>query len=166
VPCRWSAGVATGERPALVGELGSQLNGMSCEYLIDTERRLVISRGTGTFRYADFLEHMKTLGADPRFRPDFAHLVDCRKLEQIDMTPAQVQDTGSQSLFAAGSRRAFVVVSDLHFGLGRMFATYREVECDQTTVVFRDIREASIWLGLPKDYDPDTLGEPTRVAGN
>jgi len=126
---------------------------MPCEFLIDTDRRLVISRGTGTFRYADFLEHMEKLGPDPRFRPQFDHVVDCRKFELVDLTFTQVEEMGRQSIFAATSRRAFVVSSDIQFGLSRMFATFREVKRGQVTMVFRDMREATDWLGLPPDYD-------------
>lgn len=139
---------------------------MPCEFLIDAERRLVVSRGTETFRYADFLEHMKVLAPDPRFKPEFNHLVDCRKFERFDVTPAQIQEMGGQSIFAAQSRRAFVVSSDLHFGMGRMFANYRDVKRGQLTVVFRDMNEAIAWLGLPRDYDPGGLGQPTRFATN
>jgi hypothetical protein len=139
---------------------------MPCEFLIDTDRRVVISRGTGTFRYADFLEHMEKLGSDLRFRPEFDHVVDCRKFELLDLTAMQVQDMGSQSIFAVTSRRAFVVSSDLHFGLSRMFAAFREVKCGQITMVFREMREVTAWLGLPQDYEPSSLGEPTRIAKN
>lgn len=137
---------------------------MPCEFLIDTERRLVISRGTGSFRFDDFVKHMAILAPDPRFRPEFDHLVDGRGFEQFDVSAAQVQAMGSQSLFAPGSRRAFVVSSDHQFGLGRMFAAYREMKLNQTTMVFRDMRDALAWLGLPPDYDPDKLGEPTPIT--
>ena len=136
---------------------------MPCEFLIDTDRRLVISRGTDTFRYADFVEHMKVLAPDPRFKPEFNHLVDCRQFERFDVTPAQIQDMGSQSIFTAQSRRAFVVSSALHFGMGRMFANYRDVRRGQLTVVFREMHEAIAWLGLPSDYDSGTLGKPTPI---
>jgi hypothetical protein len=139
-------------------------NTMPCEFFIDTNRRLVISRGTGTFRDADFLEHMETLGSDPRFKPEFDHVVDCRKFDLFDVTAAQIQDMGGRSIFAAKSKRAFVVSSDLHFGLGCMFAGYRDAGCGQLTTVFRDMRDAIAWLGLPQDYDPSSLGEPTVIS--
>ena len=139
---------------------------MPCEFLIDTDHRVVISRGTGTFCHADFLEHMKALGADPRFQPEFNHMVDSRKFDAFDVTVEQIQEMGGQSIFAATSRRAFLVSSDLHYGLGRMFASYREVKRGQMTMVFREIREAIAWLSLPADYDPDKLGEATRIAAS
>lgn len=137
---------------------------MPCEFWIDSNRRLVVSGGTGTFRYADFLEHMKKLSVDPRFRPEFDHVVDCRKFEQLDLTAGQVENMGGRSVFAASSRRAVVVSSDLQFGLGRMFAAFREVNFGQVTMVFKDLREALVWLGLSPNYDPSSLGEPTRVG--
>jgi hypothetical protein len=95
---------------------------MPCEYLIDPDRRLVTSRGTGTFRYCDYLEHIEKMGPDPRFRPEFNHLVDCRRFEHLDLTSKEIQAIGRLTVFAASSRRAFVVASLLHFGLARMFA--------------------------------------------
>ena len=137
---------------------------MSCEFLIDTNRQLVISRGSGTFRYRDFLQHMKKLAKDPRFKPEFDHVVDCRSFERFDLTITEVYDIGGQSIFAAISKRAFVVSSELHFGFGRMFATFREVASGQITMVFREMREAIAWLGLPPDYDLGTLGRPVAVS--
>jgi hypothetical protein len=107
---------------------------------------------------------MKALGQDPRFRPEFNHLVDCRQFEVMDLTAAQLQEMGSRSLFAKTSKRAFVVSSDLHYGLSRMFATYREISSGQTTMVFRDMREAIAWLELPEDYNSGSPDEPTRSA--
>jgi hypothetical protein len=106
---------------------------------------------------------VKSLGADPRFKPDFDHLVDSRKFDRFDVTGEQIQEMGSQSNFAPGSKRAFVVSSDLHFGLGRMFATHREARLGQTTMVFRELPAAIAWLGLPVDYDPHASGQPTLV---
>lgn len=127
--------------------------GMPCEYLIDSERRLVISRGTGTFRYADFLEHLERMRGDPRFQPGFDHLVDCTQFENIDLTTAQIQELGRRSLFAASSRRALVVASLLHYGLARMFAAFRHGYHRQQTTVFRELADATNWLGLPPDWD-------------
>jgi hypothetical protein len=136
---------------------------MPCEFLIDADRGLVISRGAGNFCRADFLGHMEALSVDPRFRPEFDHMVDGRKFERVDLTPTQIWELRGESVFAATSRRALVVSSRLHFGLGRMFAVFREVTRGQITMVFCDMREAVAWLGLPSDYDPSSLGEPTRI---
>ena len=136
---------------------------MPCEFLIDADRRLVVSRGSGTFCRADFMGHMEKLRVDPLFKPEFDHLIDGRKFDRVDLTPTQIWELGGESVFAASSRRAVVVSSRLHFGLARMFASYREAKSKQVTAVFWDLMEGVAWLGLPTDYDPSSLGEPTRI---
>jgi hypothetical protein len=138
----------------------------NCECLVDVERRLVVSRGTGTFGHADFLEHLERLRADPRFEPGFDHLVDGRQFDRFDLTAEQLRDMGSRSVFAPTSRRALVVSSVFQFGLARMFAAFREAESGQDTMVFRDMREATAWLGLPADYEPGARAESTDCASH
>jgi len=137
---------------------------MPSEYFIDTEQRLLISRGTGIFGHADFIEHMEAVPADPRFKPEFNHLVDARYFERFDLTPAQLMDMGNRSNFGAESKWALVVSSLLHFGLGRMFANFRGAQHGQETNIFTEMNSALAWLDLPPDYDPDRLGPPTRVG--
>jgi hypothetical protein len=131
---------------------------MPADFSIDTDRRLVISRGIGTFRFSDFLGQIRQLGPDPRFRPEFDHMVDCRQCTEFDLSAAQIEEMGAKTIFASTSKRAMVVSSDRHFGMGRMFASYRELFYLQTTMVFREMREAVAWLGLPEDYDPGASG--------
>jgi hypothetical protein len=137
---------------------------MPCEYLIDPERRLVVSRGTGTFRHRDYLEHVEKMSADPRFQPGFNHLVDCRHFEHLDLTADELQSLGKLTLFAASSRRALVVASLLHFGLARMFAAFRSRSHRQETAVFRSMEDAIAWLGLPAAYEPGRLVEATPTT--
>ncbi len=127
---------------------------MPTEFAIDREHGLVISRGTGVFRHADFLDHMARLGRCPDFRPEFNQLVDCRGFDAVKLTAGDLQDLGERSIFAASAKRAFVVASQVQYGLGRMFAAYRELKSGQTTMVFRTLEEAVRWLGLPAGYDP------------
>ena len=130
---------------------------MSTEFAIDSEHGLVVSWGTGVFGHADYLEHMERLGREAGFKPELNHLVDCRGFDAFNLTAGQLQDLGQRSIFAANSRRAFVVASQLQYGLSRMFASYREVRSGQTTMVFRTVPEALRWLDLPDDYDLDAV---------
>jgi hypothetical protein len=136
---------------------------MPTEFFIDTHQKLVISRGTGTYRHADHIAHMEAVGKDPRFQPEFNHLVDCRGFGTMDLTPAQVHDISSRSNFGSTSKRVMIVSSALQFGLGRMFAAYREIRSGQITMVFRELEGGFASLGLPKDYNPDSLGESTHI---
>ena len=126
---------------------------MPTDYTIDVQRGVVLSAGTGVFASADFVEHMVRLRGDPNFNPDFNQVVDCRGISVLDLNSDQLKELASQSIFSAKSRRAFVVSSDLHFGMGRMFAAYREIAEGQNVRIFRDMSEALSWLELPADLD-------------
>jgi hypothetical protein len=99
---------------------------------------------------------MVRLRADPGFNPDLNQIVDCRAITKMDLTQKQIIDLAGRSIFNARSRRAFVVSSDLHYGLTRMFATYREIQAGQEVMVFQDLPTALNWLRLPADLNFDT----------
>jgi len=127
---------------------------MPYDFFINAERHVVFSRGIGVFTHAEFLEHISRLQREVLFRPEFDQIVDCRLITKVDITGEQLAALASRSVFAESSRRAFVVSSDLHFGLSRMLAMFLEIEKGQQTRVFRDMREALSWLSLPLDIDP------------
>ncbi len=123
-------------------------------YVIDPQRRVVFSRGTGVFTYAEFLEHMARMRADPQFRPDFDQLVDCRETTGFELTGDQVADLAARSIFSVRTRRAFVVASSLQYGLSHMLASHLELRGESGIRIFRDRAEALAWLNLPPDLDP------------
>ena len=135
---------------------------MPANFIIDQQRAVVLSTGTGIFTYAEFLDHMARMSADPRFRPEFDQLVDCRAITLLDFTGGQLRELAGRSIFSAQSRRAFVVSSDLQFGLSRMFAAYRELSGARGTMIFREMREALSWLNLPPEFDPGANSPPRR----
>jgi hypothetical protein len=139
---------------------------MPSDFIIDEQRAVVVSKGTGVFTHADFLDHMARLSADPRFRPEFDQLVDCRALTSLEFTSDEVSELAKASIFSRQSRRAFVVSSDLQFGMSRMFATYREISGAKEIMTFREMREALSWLNLPPDFDPYGAGGPKPDVQN
>ncbi len=128
-------------------------------YLIDTRRGVVFSKGTGVFTRAEFRAHMARMAADPRFRPEFNQLVDCRGLTGFDLTADEINELAAHSIFSVRTRRAFVVSSDLQFGLSHMLATHLKFRGESGPRVFRYMREALAWLDLPVDLDP-FAGDP------
>ena len=137
---------------------------MPTEFTIDPEHGVVISRGSGVFTHADYLDHMLRMEADPRFNPDFNEIVDCRMFSHLDLSGQQISDLAGRSAFGPGSRRAFVVASELQFGLARMFATYRQMSGGQEVMVFRDMPSAISWLGLPARFDAYATNESPADA--
>jgi hypothetical protein len=132
---------------------------MPAEFAIHRQWGVVVSRGSGVFTQADFLDHMSRMRADPEFNPDLHQIVDCRAITKMDLTSGQIESLASRSIFSARSRRAFVVSSDMQYGLARMFATYREMQAGQEVMVFQEMSDALAWLGLPTDFITPTPAE-------
>jgi len=127
---------------------------MPADYTIDAERGIVFSRGSGAFTHEDYKEHMTRLAKDPLFQPKFHQLVDCRSISVMKLTGAEIESLAMKSLFDASSLRAFVASNSVQFGLSRMFGTYRKIHGGQEVMVFSELKDALVWLGLPADLDP------------
>jgi hypothetical protein len=137
---------------------------MPTEFTIDPEHRVVVSRGSGVLTHADCLDHLLRMQADPRFNPDFNEIVDCRRFSHMDLSGQQISDLAGRSAFGRETRRAFVVASELQFGLARMFATYRQINGGQEVMVFRDMPSAISWLDLPAHFDAYAMSETSADA--
>ncbi len=135
-------------------------------YEINTEHGVVFSRGTGVYRYADHLAHMEKLARDPDFDPGYNQLIDCRGFAEMELKAKQIEDLARQTIFRDGSRHAFVASSDSHFGLTRMFGSFRELNSKQEVRVFRGMREALVWLNLPLSLESEVSGSTAEAPGN
>ena len=120
---------------------------MPATYLIDVERKLVISRAWGVVTDDDVLEHNRMLRADPLFDPTYRQLVDMSGITDDLVDSKTKRDVSLNQFFAPGVRRAWVSANDFSFGMARMYAVAAESQ-GQTIGVFRERREAEEWLGL------------------
>ena len=121
---------------------------MPATYSIDVERKLVVSRAWGAMTDDDVREHGRLLRADPLFDPTFRQLVDMCGITEDLVDTSTKQQASNDQIFAPGVRRAWVASKDYSFGMARMYAVAAERQ-GQTIGVFREIREAEEWLGLP-----------------
>jgi hypothetical protein len=64
-----------------------------------------------------------------------------------------LRDLAKRSVFAAGSRRAFVAARDLHYGLARMLQVFCELEGSDVGV-FHTTEEAEAWLRTQPETPP------------
>ena len=114
-------------------------------YKIDKERRLVLTTVSGVTTFAEGLEFQKNLQNDPDFDPSFSHLMDFRSASPEDLTGNEIRALAVAKIFSANSRRAFLVNSDVGYGIARMFGTLREMAGDSGVRVFRDFDQALEW---------------------
>jgi hypothetical protein len=115
---------------------------MPADFTIDTERETVFSEATGVFTLGDALSHVDRLIGHPDFKPVFNQIIDFRQATGMALSCDDVRNLAKQNIFSADSRRPFLVTPGVQFGLGRVFATYRELEVEQGIRIFTDANEA------------------------
>jgi hypothetical protein len=121
---------------------------MPTSYQVDPVQRLVHSRSWGTLTDAEVVDLYRRLATEPEFEPTFRQLCDLREVTRLATSTTTLRDLARSSVFAPGARRAFVVGSDVNYGIARMFQTYCELAGLEVNV-FRDEPSATAWLGLP-----------------
>jgi hypothetical protein len=127
---------------------------MPADFFIDARQGMVYSKATGVFGRVEAMDHMARLLRHPDFRPEFNQLADFREITKLALSNAEVKDLARQTVFGANSKRAFVVASDLQFGLSRMFGTFREMAGEPGLMTFKSMAEALSWLSLSAEPDP------------
>jgi hypothetical protein len=127
---------------------------MPIEYLIDHDRKLVLAKARGTVTDQDVFGYQREVWS----RDDVAgydELVDMSEVEHIALPSVdRVRELASLSVHmdapSLSSKLAIIAPQDVAFGLGRMFATYREMGAQSTkqVEVFRSLGEALAFLGV------------------
>ena len=120
-----------------------------CRYVLDKERRLVISTGWDRLTFAEAKAHDDQLLSDPDFSPEFNQLIDATAVTAMDMSIDEAKMLARRSIVSPTSRRAFVATNPAIFGMGRLVATHDEIVREQEEAgVFYDRDAALKWLGL------------------
>jgi hypothetical protein len=126
---------------------------MPADFYIDAKNGIVYSKATGVFSRVEALDQGGRLLRHPDFRPEFNQLYDFRDITKMVLSAEEVRSLASYTVFSAHSKRAFVVASDLQFGLSRMFRAYREMGGAQEIMIFREMPKALSWLSLAAEPD-------------
>ena len=136
---------------------------MPVRYIIDKERRLVISIGSDRVTWADVKAHQDRLLSDPDFNPEFNQFMDGTSVTNFDLSADEIRTAASRKIFSPTSRRAFVGTSTFMYGMGRMVQTYYEMSKEASPMtIFHDRAAAWKWLGI--ESPPDTIRpEGTRA---
>jgi hypothetical protein len=140
---------------------------MPLGFHIDSDRSVIFVRGWGTVTDADVRAHSAALRGDPRFDPKWPVLGDGREIADLRVTGGFLRHY--QSPFDGSTKRAFVVTSDVVFGMARMYG-FLATDDDSAVAVMRSLPSACEWLGMPADTPfPQVLdvvvGEPSALTG-
>ena len=126
---------------------------MPYRYVIDKERRLVISTGWDHLTFAEAKAHQDQLKNDPDLVPEFNQLLDTTRVKSFEITFDEARVVANGSLFfSPSSRRAWVTTQPFIYGIARTIEVYREIAGSQDQFcVFYDLNAALEWLGV-EDY--------------
>lgn len=119
---------------------------MPIDFEIDQDGGVVISTCLGILTGCDLTGLQKQLVQEKIFNPKFSHLVDLRRVTELDMTTEEVVRFAENTVFDDDSRIGLVAENDLLFGMGRLYASNRDPGAG-TLRVFRDVGGALAWLG-------------------
>jgi hypothetical protein len=143
---------------------------MPCHYVIDRERRLVITTASDRVTFAEVKTHQDQLRSDPDFNPEFNQLIDATAITVLDVSVDEAKELARRTMFSATSRRAWVATSPVIYGMMRLAGTYHEMSKEPSNVsVFYDLPSALKWLGLedmPALTEAETKKPDTANAEN
>ena len=114
---------------------------------VDPASRTVFSRIEGALDFAACKDHMERLLADSAFQPTFSQVIDFRKADSLALSTVELRTLANHTIFSPTSRRAFLVSTDVQFGMARMFSTHRDLHGERFVGVFRSIDQAAHWIG-------------------
>jgi hypothetical protein len=133
---------------------------MPIEYEIHHDRRLVIAEAKGILTDEDVFDYQRTVWLRPEVA-GYDELVNMSDVERIALpSPSRIEDLArlSANMDAPDSAARFAIVApdDYAFGLGRMYATYRELNPSnrKQVSVFRTLSEALKFLKGEGEENP------------
>jgi len=125
---------------------------MPLVYRVDHDARIVLVLGSGTLTDTDIFSYQTAVWSRPEVA-GYDELVDMSLVTEIVVpTKDRVRDLATLSATmddkSTTSRFAIVAQTDVAFGLGRMYQTYRALDRRSTKEVgvFRTMREALAFL--------------------
>jgi hypothetical protein len=127
---------------------------MPVSYSIDTQHPLVYTVFRGDVSDADFVEHLRSLYADPRFDSGMPELVDLTNVTSVSATSEMIPASARWPLHSSYAQRAIVAPTDYLFGLARMYQSYRDDIGQANLKIFRELTPALEWLGLAAAPSP------------
>jgi hypothetical protein len=127
---------------------------MAIEYRIHHDQRIVVAEGVGALTDDDFFRYQRDVWGRAEVA-GFDELVDMRRVEHVPFPTAErmrmlASLSAEMDPPACASKLAIVAPSDVMFGLGRMYETYRGMNGRSTkrVAVFRCIGDACEWLAI------------------
>lgn len=125
---------------------------MPLTYEIDRSRRIVFTQAIGILTAQDIFAYQKEVWSDPELR-SYDECVDMSAVTSIEgATEMNMRALAELSVQADNSamptKFAIIAAKDLHYGLARMYETYRSMQQKNARYIsiFRTREDALRWL--------------------
>jgi len=128
---------------------------VSLSVTVDVARGLIVTCASGVLTFEDVLSARAQAQAHPNFDASYNDLFDLREVTEIRLTGAEMARIAATSVLSRGVSRAFVVTTQVQYGMARMFSGLAEPH-DQNVFVFRDLAVAEAWLSARKRPSTET----------
>ncbi len=145
---------------------------MPIDYRIDTIQNVVLAKARGRLTDQDIFAYQQSVWSSPEVA-GFDELVDMTEVKEIvSATTEHIRDLANLSAQMdqpdGTSRFAIVASQDIAFGLGRMYAAYRELSPGsiKKAGVFRSRKEALSWLGIEDRNYPEPIDDVKHSKGS
>ncbi len=132
---------------------------MPVRFEVHPSHRCVVVWFDGALTVPELVEFAAVLTATPGFERSFHSLYDARRADASSLQVADMRSLAAKSPFGDRSKRAFVVDTDLQFGMIRVV----ELSTDGASGRFKffaDPAEAARWIGLPPELVADSGERP------
>jgi len=116
--------------------------------LVDPGRRIVYTQAVNPLTIAQVRDHRERLHNDARFDPEFDQILSFKGVDEIALSTADLRSLAAENVFSATSRRAFIIPMAALFGLGRMFAAYRDLAGESHINIVRSLIDTAEWVGI------------------
>ena len=136
---------------------------MPFTYRIDRPSGAVISRGAGVVTDREVLDLMRATVADPDRCSPYRELCDLRAASEVRLDEESIERIvdylSSRKRLMRFARIACVTSREGIFGIGQMFEA-RATRVPVEFMVFRDIEQAAVWLGIEIPMASEGSGAP------
>ena len=132
---------------------------MAYSYTIDKKNRVARVKVTGHDTVFINKARIAAITKDPDWKPGYNVLVDFRGTYKFDLSVPDIEELATlhrelEDVIGNG-RLAVVAPDDVVYGVSRMWETVTEGHTFMTTYIFRNLRDAEEWLGIPPSGDGD-----------
>jgi hypothetical protein len=117
---------------------------MPAEYVIDSERRLVIVRFGKRLTVNAIDRYAAMLRGNSSFQPSFSEIADLSDVEEIDLQAEEFLRLADKiDPFSTDAKRAFVARTSVQNHAARM---HKILRAQRNIEIFRTVKEAEHWI--------------------